>query len=318
MAIDKTKGFQSVQLAYRLQFLELMKRLETEYSAISNELQDRIQAVINKYANDGILNKTDLSAIQGELDGVALWFSTNYGKWLDDNLARTIDIAVLGQDTASMYFVKRMIAERQIAAGLESEIYKKVLVRQQYGTGLNNAIRQGIWNQRWSEDNLKLSDRIWKTDANLRANLKAMIEQCVNEGRSAVEFSKAVEEYLKNPGKRWTTQIKPSVTGRGSLDYQSLRLARSEINAAYHQATNIAAINNPMVRGVKFNLSRSHPRKDICDIWASQDIHGLGPGIYRSGESPREHPNGLCFLTLELFKGQQLTDILKQKYQKLA
>lgn len=315
MSMDHESGFNAVLLFYRSIFIKLHTKLESEYDGVSNELLERIQAIIDKYTGaNGKISKEDLQEVKDDLDAVTFWFSRTYSEWIDRNIAKSIDIAILGHDTAAQYFIKNFIVEHGEKLGTVPTFQSRVLIQPQYGGGLNNAIRQSVWNQRWVEDGLKLSDRIWTTDQTLRNNLHSMIEQCVNDGRSAVEFSRAVEQYLVEPGPKWTTAIKPAVTDRGSVKYNALRLARTEINQAYHRSQNLAAMNNPTIRGLKWNLSRSHPKKDICDTWATQDIHGLGSGIYRPGETPKDHPNGMCFLTMSLYQGTELISILKQKY----
>jgi hypothetical protein len=117
-----------------------------------------------------------------------------------------------------------------------------------------------------------------------------MIEQCVNQGMSATDFSHAVEQYLTTSGPRWTTAIKPSITGRGSIDYNCLRLARSETNNSYHMAQDLSAQNSAIVKGLKWCLSASHPKEDECDIFATQDLYGLGAGVYPAGQLPTPHP----------------------------
>ena len=315
MAIDSYDGYSSIQLLYRLRFIELLRQIEQQYEGISDDLKDRIEDIIQRFVNsDGNISKKDLEAIKQEIDSVTFWFSKTYGEWINQNISQSIDLAILGQDTAATYFIKRMVSAGQIAAGTEGAIYKKVLIQQQYGSGLNNAVRQGVWNKRW-EDGFTLSDRVWTMDKTLRQNLHGMIEQCANEGRSAVEFSRAVEKYLMDPGPKWTTGIKPAITERGTLRYNALRLARTENNQAFQRAQDISARNSAIVKGQRWNLSKSHPKKDICDVWASQDIHGLGPGVYRVGEHPIDHPNGLCYLTDELYRGQELIEVLKKKYK---
>ena len=59
----------------------------------------------------------------------------------------------------------------------------------------------------------------------------------------------------------------------------------------------MSAERAPWVDGVKWNLSASHPKPDICDDWATQDSDGLGAGCYLPRNAPVDHPNGLCFLT---------------------
>ena len=36
---------------------------------------------------------------------------------------------------------------------------------------------------------------------------------------------------------------------------------------------------------------------DICEVWATADLYGMGPGVYPADKTPIDHPNGWCFLT---------------------
>lgn len=314
MAIDKYKGYANIQQHYRLEFLLLQKRLEKEYASISNELSGRIKAIIDRHADaNGHIRKTDLEAVERELDEAAIWFSSQCGEWINRNVKNSIDLSVLGHDTAAQYFVKRVATEYGVALGTIKDLQAKLLLGQQYGAGLVASLRKQVWTKRW-DDGFNLSDRLWVVGSDMRTNLHSMIQQCVNQGMSAVEFSRSVEEYLTKPGASWTTGIKPSVTGRGSVDYNALRLARTETNNAYRAAQDLGAQNSAIVKGIKWSLSNSHPKKDICDTWATQDMFGLGPGVYKPGKLPPGHPNCLCYLTDVLFEGEELVEVLKSKY----
>lgn len=314
MAIDK--NYTAIQLAYRAKFLQLQKSLEKEYNQIATELDKRIQAVIDKYTDkNGLIKKAAMDNINSELDQVARWFTLTATKWIDNNITQSIGLATTGQDAAAMYYIKALMAQNDTLAGLLKSY--PALIQQQYGGGLNGLtkiIRDEIWQKRWRDGHV-LSDRIWVVDKTLRDNLHDMVEQCVNQGISAVEFSHAVENYLEVSGPKWTTKIQPAVTSRGSIKYNALRLARTEPNQAYQRAHDLAAQNSAIVKGLKWNLSNSHPKKDICDQYATQDLYGLGPGVYPPGKLPIDHPNGLCFLTDILYEGAELIARLKQKYK---
>ena len=79
-----------------------------------------------------------------------------------------------------------------------------------------------------------------------------------------------------------------------------MRLARSELNNAFH-SRQIAAAQKPWVLGVKWNLSKSHPRKDECDRYATENAHQLGRGVFPKSDVPsKPHPHCLCFMTYEM------------------
>ena len=318
--MSKEEVYRQIQLAYRAKFLQLTKQFEKDYGKISDELNKQIQSIVDRHAKmDGTIGKLELEAINHEIDQVVDWFRTINAQWLDKNIVQSANLAITSQDMAAQYYIKAIIATKETAA---AKLLTDALnspknpfsLSQQYGNGLSKAVRDQIWQRRWP-DGHTLSDRVWTIDKDLRQNLHGMVQQCVNEGRSAVDFSKAVEQYLTQPGPKWTTAIQPAKTDRGSIKYNALRLARTETNQAYHKAQSISQQNSAIVKGVKWNLSPSHPKEDICDTWATQDLYGLGPGVYPPGKQPEDHPNGLCFLTDVLYEGDELIEQLTKKYQ---
>lgn len=320
MAINKSSDvYSKIQSAYRAKFLKLQKQLEKEFSKIADEFDGKIQRLVFKYSKpDGTFDKRLLTEINREVDAIAYWFTQTSADWINKNIVQSAELAIDSMDVAAKAFIRAAAEEYQ---GKGKEILIKAatdpaapfLLRVQYGTGLAKNIRDAVWKRRWA-DGWALSERIWKTDRVLRKSLHDMIEQCVNQGLSAVEFTRAVEQYLLKPGPAWTTKIKPSVSGRGSIKYNALRLARNETTVAYRSAHLLGAKNSIIVKGIKWNLSYSHPEPDICDKWATQNLYGLGSGVYPVDKVPPGHVQCMCYLTDALYTGQELIDRLKKKY----
>lgn len=163
------------------------------------------------------------------------------------------------------------------------------------------------------------SDRIWEIEQGTRRMLSQVIGKGIAQGKSAFKIAKDVEPYLIADSKAWeryrreTDEIAQGVRKRRSqISWEAKRLARTEINAAYKEANYLAADRAPWVIGVKWRLSGSHAIPDICDIWATQDIHDLGSGVYPPLETPIDHPNGICYTTNELVPIEQLPRIIDQ------
>jgi hypothetical protein len=120
MAVDK--NYNAIQLAYRAKFLQLQKLLETQYGQIAAELNKRIQAVIDKYTGaDGMIKKSAIDDINRELDQVARWFTLTNTAWLDKNINQSIGLASTGQDAAAMYYIKALLTQNEIMAGLANQ-----------------------------------------------------------------------------------------------------------------------------------------------------------------------------------------------------
>ena len=104
--------------------------------------------------------------------------------------------------------------------------------------------------------------------------------------RKAVE--KGNEKLIDRAVKWWT------------YDKQLYRLkviSQTENARAYHLAQIEITKDNPYIVGYQWRLSRSHPRPDICDVYANVD-YGLGKGVFPKDKVPRQkaHPLCLCYL----------------------
>ena len=148
-----------------------------------------------------------------------------------------------------------------------------------------------------------LSDRIWSARASDRAAIEGILREGIAAGEDPLLVARRLEVYLTPEGRRLETTTPPVRRGTpeeyrsGKGSYAARRLARTEITRAHGQATIQAAERNPFVTGVRWNLSPSHPKVDICDEHASRDT-GLGRGVYRVRDVPRypAHPHCLCNL----------------------
>jgi hypothetical protein len=123
---------------------------------------------------------------------------------------------------------------------------------------------------------LPLSQRLYRAQALSTGRLERTLRNGIILGKTAEEIARDVEKY-----------IKPSAPG--GVSYVAQRLARTEVQNAYHQAQVGAMQDNPAVRAVKWNLVREH-RPDMCDILGGRTFN-----FDRVPEKP--HPNCLCFLT---------------------
>lgn len=169
-------------------------------------------------------------------------------------------------------------------------------------------------------DGRNFSDRIWRISLFANDGVEKILTAGVSRGESAVNMSKELRQFLLNPeltdGTTWTTAIRKSVSGQGTIHYNALRLARTEINNAYREALVQSNDASPIMLGMKWNLSKTHSIPDICDVWADGDMFGIGKGVYPPSGVPIDHPNGRCFLT-EVMRAQNQWMQPKQEYSML-
>lgn len=135
---------------------------------------------------------------------------------------------------------------------------------------------------------VELSPRVWRNADLATGLIEARIRSGIIQGLSSRELAATVRNL-----------IRPGV--RGGVSYSAMRLARTELNNAFHERQIAAAQQRPWVSAVRWNLSGSHPRADACDQLANENRHDLGQGLFPKGAVPRKpHPHCLCYLTYEM------------------
>jgi len=125
--------------------------------------------------------------------------------------------------------------------------------------------------------------------------------------RSSVWSKKLVDKAINRAlllGFGWE-ELAASVKGLinpatpGGTAYAAKRLARTELNNAFHRTQIDLRKGDPWSEGFQWHLSGSHPRPDKCNDYASGvHVRGGEPGVFGTGNVPgKPHPQCLCFLT---------------------
>jgi hypothetical protein len=128
----------------------------------------------------------------------------------------------------------------------------------------------------------KLADRIYAHGKLTTKQVGRIVEKNLLLQRSARDIAKEVKNHF-------------SPTVPGGTSYAAMRLGRTEINNAHHETTKRLAKKKPWVLAMKWNLSKSHPKPDPCDAYATHQ-EGLGVGVFADPPS-KPHPQCLCWLT---------------------
>lgn len=160
-------------------------------------------------------------------------------------------------------------------------------------------------------DGLKLSDRLWRLDQGARETLSRAIGQAVVSGWDAAKASAQfmydgqavpldVAARLKGAKADSLTRAADLLTGDGGEVWKADRVFRTEINRAHGTAYMAGAEQTPGFVGFRFLLSPQHPKPDICDLLASQNLYGLGAGVYPTARDCPwpAHPNTLSFVEM--------------------
>lgn len=199
--------------------------------------------------------------------------------------------------------------ERAAAAAVESMFpltaLSSVMLPEQTEMLLRSAKAGAVRNLQHAESRLTLSkiplsQNVWENTAKANKKVDELINTALTRGASARELAKDVRAYV-NPNTP------------GGVRYASERLARTELNNAFHATQVQESIKSPFVTLVKWNLSGSHPRPDECNEYAdSVHFEGGEAGQYKPEEVPaKPHPNCLCFCTPEV----DSTDEFLKKFQ---
>jgi len=147
---------------------------------------------------------------------------------------------------------------------------------------------------------LTISDRVWNISDTARNEIETIIQNGILEGKSPDQIAKSVQPYLREPHKLFrrvrnketgelelSQAAKKYKPGRGvyrSAYKNAMRLARTEVTAAYRRAEWETYQNNPLITGFRIELSNNHttlvkgvpvPFHDICD-----DMVGIYPKTF--------------------------------------
>lgn len=160
-------------------------------------------------------------------------------------------------------------------------------------------------------DGLRLSDRVWRLDQGAKEALSRSIGRAVVAGwdasRASAQFmysGQAVPLDVRSrlyAGKADALVRQADLlTGDGGEVWKADRVFRTEINRAHGTAYMAGAEKTPGFVGFRFLLSPRHPRPDVCDHFANQNLYGLGKGVYPSAKACPwpAHPNTLSFVEM--------------------
>jgi hypothetical protein len=132
---------------------------------------------------------------------------------------------------------------------------------------------------------LPLSSQVYKTESLANGWIYKTIDNAIGRGASWNELATEVRQF-----------IDPNT--QGGVAYAAKRLARTEINNAYHAVAVDNVADKPWVDQVDWNLSKSHPAQDVCDLLAHR-------GPYSKTAVPaKPHPQCFCYI-VPVLKSQE-------------
>jgi hypothetical protein len=130
-----------------------------------------------------------------------------------------------------------------------------------------------------------LAESVYKQQRVTDGTIGRLVNNALGRGASWQELARDVRRH-----------INPRVPG--GISYAAKRLARTELNNAFHTTTTRLALDEPWTTGMRWHLSGSHPRPDECNTYAERDHDRLGAGVFKVGNVPaKPHPQCLCYVT---------------------
>ena len=145
---------------------------------------------------------------------------------------------------------------------------------------LNSAASRNVEGaiQRMGGNRVALSRRVYLAEQLVNGQVDRRINSALARGINWRQFATEVKDL-----------IRPDTPG--GVSYAAKRLARTEINAAYHALSVQQNVDKPWNQSMDWNTSKSHPKEDICDLLAKR-------GPYPMDDVPRKpHPQCLCYVS---------------------
>lgn len=286
---DAAGAYRRWALEARCDYIKLRLRQDLEirnlYIRAANNIAKKLRTMTVLTAS-GIIYRSHLQEMERSLRMEADKITVNFEQCMRDYIKEAVNTSV----GYSMLITRDLLKK----AGLGAEGIACLFA------GVNTQAVEACWAR--TKKGLYLSDRIWRQGDNFNNTIRDIIQEAVAAGQDVVTTARMLEQYVQQ-GKQSLAAQYPNMMKRmagrvpGDLSYEALRLARTEMTAAFGEGSISAAQVSPSYLGMKWVLSGSHPIYDICDEHAAHD-EGLGKGVYAPGNEPPypAHPNCLCIL----------------------
>lgn len=155
-------------------------------------------------------------------------------------------------------------------------------------------------------DGLRLSNRIWILKRRTRGEIQRIVKDTIIQGEAS--SSRIMTQRLAKLLKPGRIGIRTRLHGK-NVSFDAARLLRTERTLAYRQADSMAVKRNGGAIGIKWNIVNDNKTTTICKNLNSQDIWGLGAGVYKIGNEPyNPHPQCRSWPTEISVSSKQFVD----------
>ncbi|PIC87972.1 hypothetical protein CSV72_02155 [Sporosarcina sp. P20a] len=279
-------GNSTFALEARKQLIELLLRQDKAIQQLFIQNADELAAEIRKYEVSG--NAYQLNEVIDKLlQQQASKLEEGLTLILLDGLQASIEAGIHQSKQATLRVLNR--------AGIDWKPMERSFLRQH--TKAVEAMETR------TIKGLNLSDRIWGQSRKTRDAIGSVVREAIATGEHPYRVAEMLEQYVRNGAGSLVSDY-PNMIERlegnipMNLSYESLRLARTEMAAAFGEATRQAAELNPSNKGIQWSLSNAGVACDKC-IGIAGHNEGKGEGVYSLETLPEypAHPNCLCDLS---------------------
>ena len=270
-------------LRARLRYINLRRKQDKGISSLYVRSANRIAAFIRGQSFEpGSYNLSFLVNVEQALRDEAVRTGALLNEMTRGYIEEAVDIGVSQSKGIAFSYVSK--------TGLSHKKMEDTYFR------INTSAVEAIY-ARAGEDGLFLSDRIWSKAEGSRAAMSNIVQEGVTLGMSNTEIASQLQQYVKTDNSALDPELREKAKSPKRISYEAMRLARTETAAALGEGAILANRAAPSYKGMKWTLSASHPKEDVCDELANADF-GLGRGVYPNGQEPRfpAHPNCICSL----------------------
>lgn len=257
---------------------EIMRKIAYDYGVLNEKQQEfaikeigrvrgEIAELLTDYADDGTIKRQRLTRLLRDLESIEK------------------DIREYGRVALEQTISETAIFTTNAVSGALTDVIGAAAVSGIVVDKVNRDVLRYVIN-RFGEDGLVLSDRVWNTTGDLIDEISKTLRAGIIRGESVSALTKRVRDVHDNE----TWKIR--------------RLVITEGNTAHRVATCYNAQRSDVVKGVKINDRPGHNNhtKHRCFTLANADPYGMGAGIYKTGDSEifMPHPNCTSYITYVL------------------
>lgn len=260
---------------------QLLKQSALSYDKLNPRLQafaikeiDRVRLelldLLTQYAgSDGIIKRQRIMSLLQDLNKIEQSIRTNGMQAMTDVIKQSVELGA----SAGKEALIASIGADVIEAELVGEVFNRI-----------NAEAVRYVTNRFGDDGLVLSDRIWKLAKEQRTALEEVI-------RSGIIRGESVNTMVAQVRKVFNTET-----------WKIRRLVVTEGNVAYRTGSAYVAQSSKFVKGLHMHHGWHDDPTHRCTELEHIDRYGLGMGIYlpNDPEVLNPHPNCTGYVTYEL------------------